>query len=295
MGGTVTLEKVISPANVVPNWPIVPSGTHELVVAVLRVHSSTTSAQFGRLYSQSKLVESSGKWAPARSTAKYDVTDCVSYKLFTELGPGQSATGCEVFVIPATTQPVELKVAGPHPANWQIAASAIQASAIAAVPTTTPPLDDQTVTTPTDTGGPGALDTSGNGSSSTTTTSPGGATSLDGSSPGSSGSATTSTTVSPATTTTSRSGAHSRHKAIAVPPRIQRFEPPAAAVGTGVIVVGKKLSGATLVTVDGIPARVTLDRPGRIEIVVPAGATTGPVAITTAGGTTTSVDILTID
>jgi hypothetical protein len=291
MGGTVTLEKVVSPANLVPDWPIVPSGTHVLVAVVLSVHSATTSAPFQRLYSQSKLIESSGKWAPAKSTAKYDVTDCSSDKVFTQLGPGQSMTGCEVFVIPATTQPVELKVAGPHPANWQIAASAIEPSAIATVPSTAPPVDEQTVTTTTDAGGTGALETSGIDSSSTTTTSPDGSSSPG----GSSALAATSTTVYPATTTTARSGARGHHKANDVPPKIQRFEPDAAAVGTGVIVVGKKLSDATLVTVNGIPARVTWDRPGRIQLVVPDGATTGPVTITTAGGTTTSVGILTID
>ena len=50
MGGTVTLNKVISPANVTYGWPFGAGPGHVLVAVVLTVHSPTaSSAPFERM------------------------------------------------------------------------------------------------------------------------------------------------------------------------------------------------------------------------------------------------------
>ncbi|MGA2522511.1 MAG: hypothetical protein ABSG81_17020 [Acidimicrobiales bacterium] len=93
MGGTVTLDKVISPANVTYGWPYGPAAGHVLVAVVLTVHSpATASAPFERMYSQSRLVDSTGKSHPAKATNRYRITDCVSYPAFASLGAGQSSS-----------------------------------------------------------------------------------------------------------------------------------------------------------------------------------------------------------
>ncbi len=275
MNGTVSLVKVISPANVVYGWPFTAGPGHVLVAVVLTVHSSATgSAPFQRIYSQSKLVDSTGKAHPAKATARFKVTDCVSYPAFAQLSAGQSSTGCEVFQIAAGAEPTELKVAGPQPADWQIAKSAIAESALPVVPLALPHTSalapKKSTTVP--------LATSGSGSTSTTTSVAG------------AGGATTTTTGGKSGPHAHHPGAPSKHTA----PKIQRFEPVSASVGSGVVIVGKKLDAATVVSINGIPARIIKDKPGRLQFVVPDGATTGPVSVTTPGGTTVSVKTLSI-
>ena len=65
-------------------------------------------------------------------------------------------------------------------------------------------------------------------------------------------------------------------------------------MGSGVVIVGKKLEAATSVTVNGVPARIIKDKPDRLQFVVPPGATTGPVTVTTTGGTVVSARNLSI-
>jgi IPT/TIG domain len=70
-------------------------------------------------------------------------------------------------------------------------------------------------------------------------------------------------------------------------PSITSFNPASGPVGTVVKVKGKNLSGAT-VTIDGKAATVRSDTATLIKVVVPAGAHTGSIVVTTAGGTATS-------
>jgi uncharacterized protein (TIGR03437 family) len=55
-----------------------------------------------------------------------------------------------------------------------------------------------------------------------------------------------------------------------------------------VTISGKNLKGATSVTFNGVPASVQSDSNTSVKVMVPSGATTGPIAVTTPGGTATS-------
>jgi uncharacterized repeat protein (TIGR03803 family) len=65
-------------------------------------------------------------------------------------------------------------------------------------------------------------------------------------------------------------------------------KPTRGAIGTGIVILGSSLTGATGVTFDGIPAIFTVISDSEISAFVPAGAATGRVAVTTPGGTLTS-------
>jgi len=64
---------------------------------------------------------------------------------------------------------------------------------------------------------------------------------------------------------------------------------PYGRVGSGVQILGTGLTGATAVTSNGIPATTfNVASDTFMEAIVPPGATTGPVQVTTPGGTSTS-------
>src|SRR5262249_22566528 len=78
-------------------------------------------------------------------------------------------------------------------------------------------------------------------------------------------------------------------------PTITTFSPPSGGVGALVTISGQNLSGATSVTFGGTSATFTIRNRGRrISAVVPGGAASGPVAITTPGGTATSAGVFTV-
>jgi uncharacterized protein (TIGR03437 family) len=54
-------------------------------------------------------------------------------------------------------------------------------------------------------------------------------------------------------------------------------------VRSAVEILGNDLTGATSVTFNGMPAAITFVSPSEISTTVPAGATTGKVAVTTSG------------
>jgi hypothetical protein len=66
------------------------------------------------------------------------------------------------------------------------------------------------------------------------------------------------------------------------------FSPAKGKVGAAVTISGKNLKGATAVTFNGVAAAVQADSNTSIKAMVPGGATTGPIAVTTPGGTATS-------
>jgi len=74
-----------------------------------------------------------------------------------------------------------------------------------------------------------------------------------------------------------------------VKPTITGFTPPSGDVGISVTLNGTGLSGATLVRFNGRAATIPPSHPDtQIVTTVPAGATSGPIMVTTPGGTVTS-------
>ncbi len=69
-----------------------------------------------------------------------------------------------------------------------------------------------------------------------------------------------------------------------LPPKITSFTPLSGTVGSTVTIAGSHLSGATRVTFNGTVAAIRSDTGTTITTTVPAGATTGPIRVRTAGG-----------
>jgi hypothetical protein len=68
-------------------------------------------------------------------------------------------------------------------------------------------------------------------------------------------------------------------------PSITGVTPDSGAVGTPVTIVGSGFTGATAVTFNGVAAAFAVDSDMQITTTVPDGATSGPIAVTTPGGT----------
>jgi uncharacterized repeat protein (TIGR03803 family) len=69
------------------------------------------------------------------------------------------------------------------------------------------------------------------------------------------------------------------------PPTVTSFTPSSGPVGTSVTITGTNFTGATAVLFSGTPAATfTVNSAVSISVIVPAGATTGTIAVTTAGG-----------
>jgi hypothetical protein len=77
-------------------------------------------------------------------------------------------------------------------------------------------------------------------------------------------------------------------------PTITSFAPTAGPVGTTVTITGTNLTGATSVKFNGVSATITSNTATQIVTKVPTGATTGPITVTTAGGTATSATNFTV-
>jgi virginiamycin B lyase len=73
-----------------------------------------------------------------------------------------------------------------------------------------------------------------------------------------------------------------------VTPQINSFTPQSGAPGTTVTIKGLNLSGATVVAFNGTAAPILSDTATQIATQVPAGATAGPITVTTPTGTATS-------
>jgi hypothetical protein len=79
------------------------------------------------------------------------------------------------------------------------------------------------------------------------------------------------------------------------PPVVTSFTPPAGAVGTEVTIGGSRLASATSVDFDGTPAPdFVVDSDTQIRANVPAGAASGPIAVTTPLGTGESAASFTV-
>src|SRR5438445_93801 len=86
----------------------------------------------------------------------------------------------------------------------------------------------------------------------------------------------------------------SNYTATARPPTITSFPAALALVGTSVQINGTNFSGASAVTFGSKSATYAVSSPTLIQVTVPAGATTGPISVTTPGGTVSSVSNFTV-
>jgi len=77
-------------------------------------------------------------------------------------------------------------------------------------------------------------------------------------------------------------------------PTISGFTPTTGPVGTSVTINGANLTGATAVAFNGVSATFSVTSDTAIQATVPTGATTGPVRVTTPGGTVTSTASFTV-
>jgi uncharacterized repeat protein (TIGR03803 family) len=80
----------------------------------------------------------------------------------------------------------------------------------------------------------------------------------------------------------------------APPPTITNFAPASGKVGSNIVLQGNHMVGATAVAFDGVSAKFKVLSVNYIRVTVPAGATTGPISVTNAGGTTASTKSFTV-
>ena len=78
-------------------------------------------------------------------------------------------------------------------------------------------------------------------------------------------------------------------------PTITAFTPTSGPVGTKVKITGSNLEGAISVKFNGKAATIKKDSANKLKVVVPAGATTGPITITTPVGSVTSTGNFTVN
>src|SRR5262249_12262175 len=82
---------------------------------------------------------------------------------------------------------------------------------------------------------------------------------------------------------------------IGLEPTIASFTPASGPAGTSVTITGSALSGATAVVFNGVNASsFTVDSDTQIRAVVPVGATTGSIAVTTSNGTAIAAESYTV-
>jgi IPT/TIG domain len=96
-------------------------------------------------------------------------------------------------------------------------------------------------------------------------------------------------------TITTLGGVASSPAKFTVVPAIASFTPTSGPVGTSVAISGTSFTGTTKVTFGGVAAtslQVISDT--EVDALVPTGAVTGPIAVTTAGGTATSATKFTV-
>ena len=82
--------------------------------------------------------------------------------------------------------------------------------------------------------------------------------------------------------------------AVVNPPVISSFSPTSGPAGTTVTINGSSFTGATTVAFNGLSASFSVTSNTVIQSVVPAGAASGPVTVTTPGGTATSASNFTV-
>jgi len=91
------------------------------------------------------------------------------------------------------------------------------------------------------------------------------------------------TVTTPAGTATSATFTVSTTSSTA--PKITSYKPSSGKVGTSVVLGGSNFTGTTSVTFNGVAATFTVNSSIKITTIVPVGATTGKIAVTTPAGT----------
>jgi hypothetical protein len=96
-------------------------------------------------------------------------------------------------------------------------------------------------------------------------------------------------------TITTPGGTASSTAKLVIEPSIKSFTPTSGPVGTSVTITGNSFTGTTQVTFGGIVA-TSFKAVGdtKVDALVPTGAKTGPITVTTAGGTGTSSSNFTV-
>jgi hypothetical protein len=80
----------------------------------------------------------------------------------------------------------------------------------------------------------------------------------------------------------------------ASPPTISTLTPTTGPISSSVSITGTNLAGATSVTFNGAGATFAVNSATSITAIVPAGATSGPISVTSPGGTATSSSPFTV-
>jgi hypothetical protein len=70
--------------------------------------------------------------------------------------------------------------------------------------------------------------------------------------------------------------------------------PSSGTVGTAIVITGQNFTGATIVAFNGVAASFTVNSATQITVTVPAAATSGPITVTTPGGTAHSAAAFTV-
>jgi len=81
---------------------------------------------------------------------------------------------------------------------------------------------------------------------------------------------------------------------VLIPPTITSFTPTSGLVGASVTISGANFTGATAVKFNGTTATFSVTSSTTIQTSVPAGATNGPLSVTTSAGTATSAGTFTV-
>lgn len=90
-------------------------------------------------------------------------------------------------------------------------------------------------------------------------------------------------------TTTSGTATSSSSFTVTPSPVVIGFAPISGGVGTTVVVTGANFATVTNASFNGVSANGTIDSATQLTLTVPAGATTGPITVTSPAGTGTSV------
>jgi uncharacterized repeat protein (TIGR03803 family) len=77
-------------------------------------------------------------------------------------------------------------------------------------------------------------------------------------------------------------------------PAVLKFSPASGMVGQKVTISGSSFVGTTGVTFNGTTATFKVKSTNTVTTTVPSGATSGPITVTNAGGSTTSVQSFTV-
>jgi hypothetical protein len=82
---------------------------------------------------------------------------------------------------------------------------------------------------------------------------------------------------------------------LVVVPEVTTFSPKSGPVATSVSITGHSFTGATAVTIGGVAATFTVITDAKVDAQVPTGAVSGPITVTTPGGTGTSTGRFTVN